>query len=78
MAAILNFSKTLKITCTSPYGGECDSEIWIISDFSVLEFFSFRVFAPTKKLKWFMVAILNFSNSLKKSPPHLHVIVKFE
>ena len=23
MAAILNFSKTLKNTCTSPYNGEC-------------------------------------------------------
>ena len=33
-AAILNFTKTLKkITCTSPYRGECDSKIRIISDF---------------------------------------------
>ena len=36
MAAILNFSKTIKkITCTSPYRGECDSKIWIISDFKL-------------------------------------------
>ena len=37
MAAILNFSKTIKkITCTSPYRGECDSKIWIISDFKLI------------------------------------------
>ena len=39
VAAILNFSRTLKkITCTSPYGGECDFKMWIISDFKFLSF----------------------------------------
>ena len=33
MAAILNFNETLKRPCISLYGGECDSKIWIISDF---------------------------------------------
>ena len=42
----------------------------------------FRVFAPTKKKDLIRGGHLNFSNTLRKSPAHLHmvgnVIVKFK
>ena len=64
-AAILNFSKTLKITCTSPYRGECHSKIWIISDFR------FQSFCAHKK-NWvdlwrpFWISVASLKN-------HLHI-----
>ena len=61
-----------KITCTSPYREECDSEIWIISDFC----------AHKKFWSWPLAAILKFESIFKKSLAHPHVarnvMLKFE
>ena len=38
VAAIFNFSETLKVKCTSPCRWECDSRIRIISDCKILWF----------------------------------------
>ena len=45
-------------------GGECDSKIWIISDF--------QVFAPTNFFG-VLAPILNFGSIFKKSLAHPHV-----
>ena len=63
MTAILNFREALKKS--HAYRGQCDCEIWIISDFKVLKFLR-----PQKNRSWFLAAILNFSNIFKN---HLHI-----
>ena len=57
-----------KITCTSPYCGECGSKILIISDVK------FQSFCAHKK-NWclLLAAILNFGSIFKKSLAHPHV-----
>ena len=65
LAAIFNFSKTLHITCTSPYGGERDSKIWIISDIKFLR--------PQIFLELTSGGHFKFWWHLKKTLAHPHV-----
>ena len=62
MAAILNFSKTLKKSLAHLHiVGNVNNKIWIISDF---KFWSFC--AHKKIWNWPLAAILNFGTIFKK------------
>ena len=68
MAAILNFSETLK---KSPAHLHIKGDV--IAKFDKFLTLSFRTFTPAKRLNWPQAAILNFGSILKKSLAHPHI-----